>query len=353
MKNITKLFAVLVSSIVLVGNAVAGEMSVTGSAKASYRIGGTDLNGGKAIGVANELTVSASGEMDNGFTWNYAVDLDGTNTANDDTQLTIGTPYGTIGFFASEGGLSTEYSNLTGAMGAGSDYANISGDDIDREGYDVADYGNIQYHLPAGLLPYGITAKVGYAPNTASSGTGASYKATGAVNTATLGGAVTGYQVTAAPIDGLSIAGDLHQTSNQVGTSGSNGMEEGISANLGAKYTVGQFTVGYYEGGYQDAVASGELKIYEKDGFSLQFDATDALAFSFSNEEITRRTRVAVANGNTAGTTTNVTNEVDSMQVAYTMGGMTIGLTKVEESAVDFTAATSDENTIVSVAVAF
>ena len=32
MKNITKLFAVLVSSIVLVGNAVAGEMSVTGSA---------------------------------------------------------------------------------------------------------------------------------------------------------------------------------------------------------------------------------------------------------------------------------------------------------------------------------
>ena len=131
MKTITKLFAVLVASIVLVGNAVAGEMSVTGSAKASYVIGGNSPNAGKGIGVANELTVSASGEMDNGFTWNYAVDLDEASNLNDDTKLTIGTPYGTIGFFASEGGLSTEYSNISGALGAGSDYAGISDTDVD------------------------------------------------------------------------------------------------------------------------------------------------------------------------------------------------------------------------------
>jgi hypothetical protein len=352
MKNITKLFAVLVSSIVLVGNAIAGEMSVTGSAKASYRIGGEDLNGGKAIGVANELTVSASGELDNGFTWNYAVDLDDANAVNDDTQLTIGTPYGTIGFFASEGGLSTEYSNLTGALGAGSDYANISGSDIDREGYDVSDYGNIQYHTPADLLPFGIAAKIGYAPNMANTGAGASYKAVGSTQLTTqdLGGALTGLQVSAAPIDGLSIAGDIHQTKNQTGTT--TATEEGISANLGAKYTMGQFTVGYYEGGYQDAVAAGELIIYEKDGYSLQFDATDSLSFSISQEEISKGTRVDVANGASAGTKTIVTNEIDSVQVAYTMGGLTLGLARVDESNIDF-GSTTDENTILSVAVAF
>ena len=49
MKTITKLFAVLVSSIVLVGNAVAGEMSVTGSAKASYVISGNDANAEKLV----------------------------------------------------------------------------------------------------------------------------------------------------------------------------------------------------------------------------------------------------------------------------------------------------------------
>jgi hypothetical protein len=190
MKNITKLFAVLVSSIVLVGNVVAGEMTVTGSANASYVIGGNDANAGKGIGVANELTVSASGETDNGFTWNYAVDLDEANTLNDDTQLTISTPYGTIGFFASEGGLSTEYANITGALGAGGDYAKISDVDVDWEGLDVSSYVNIQYHTPADLLPFGVQAKIGYAPNTAQTGKGASFKAEGAQNTAASGRSV-------------------------------------------------------------------------------------------------------------------------------------------------------------------
>ena len=48
----------------------------------------------------------------------------------------------------------------------------------------------------------------------------------------------------------------LAQTSNETGVAIST--EEGVSANLGAKYTMGQVTVGYVEGGYQPAVASGE-----------------------------------------------------------------------------------------------
>ena len=351
MKTITKLFAVLVSSIVLVGNAVAGEMTVTGSAKASYVIGGNDANAGKGVGVANELTVSASGEMDNGFTWKYAVDLDEASTLNDDSQLTIGTPYGTIGFFASEGGLSTEYSNLSGALGAGSDYAGISGTTVDREGYDVSDYANLQYHTPADLLPFGIKAMVGYAPNIAQTGKGASYKSEGAANTAASGRAVEQLKVTATPIDGLTVTGDVAQTTGQEkGTSKTH--DEGASGNLGVKYTAGRFTLGYYEGGYNDATTTSETIIYEKEGYSLQFDATDELSFSFSNEEIDQGTRAAVANGSTAGTKTNVVNDMDSIQIAYTMGGMTLGIAKIEESNIDF-GSTSDDKTVISVAVSF
>ena len=350
MKTITKLFAVLVSSIVLVGNAVAGEMTVTGSAKASYVIGGNDANAGKGVGVANELTVSASGETDNGFTWKYAVDLDEASTLNDDSQLTIGTPYGTIGFYASEGGLSTEYSNLSGAMGAGSDYANISGSTIDREGYDVADYANIQYHTPADLLPFGIAAKVGYAPNIADTGKGASYKAAGSINTAALGRAVEQLQISAAPIDGLSIKGDVARTTGQEGNVTT--ADEGVSANLGAKYTMGQFTVGYYQGGYNDATSTAETVIYEKDGYSVQFDVNDSLSISYGEEDLEQQTRAKVADTATAGTKTSVTNNIESLQLAYTTGGMTVGITRVEESKIDFGTA-SDENTILSVAVSF
>ena len=351
MKNITKLFAVLVSSIVLVGNVVAGEMTVTGSAKASYVIGGNDANAGKGIGVANELTVSASGETDNGFTWKYAVDLDEASTLNDDSKLTIGTPYGTIGFFASEGGLSTEYSNITGAVGKGSDYAAISGSTIDREGYDVSDYANIQYHTPADLLPFGLQAKLGYAPNTAQTGKGASYKAEGAQNTAATGRAVEQLQISAAPYEGLKVTGDVARTTGQeAGTSKTH--DEGVSANLGAKYTAGRFTLGYYEGGYNDATSTSETIIYEKEGYSLQFDATDELSFSFSNEEIDQGTRAAVANGSAAGTKTHVVNEMDSIQIAYTTGGISLGLTKIEESNVDF-GSTSDDKTVLSVGISF
>ena len=40
------------------------------------------------------------------------------------------------------------------------------------------------------------------------------------------------------------------------------------------------------------------------------------------------------------------------MQIAYTMGGLTLGVAKVEESNIDF-GSTSDDKTVISVAVSF
>ena len=248
MKNITKLLAVLVSSIMFVSNAVAGEMTVTGSAKASIRTGGEDRNSGKSIGVANELTVSASGELDNGYTWKYAVDLDEASTLNDDTQLTIGTPYGTIGFFASEGGLSTELKFGIGAMGTGADYANTM-TNIGR-GYDVSSDPHFAYHTPAGLLPFGIEAAIGYAPNTPD-GQGNDYKSTGAVGDASADGTnATQYQITAKPIDGLSLAADYFTVG---GTTGTN-IQEDEAGGFAVAYQLGNIEVGYKERYYAPAI---------------------------------------------------------------------------------------------------
>ena len=47
MNKLTKIFLVVITSISLSFSAIAGELSVTGSAKASYVIGGTDENVGK------------------------------------------------------------------------------------------------------------------------------------------------------------------------------------------------------------------------------------------------------------------------------------------------------------------
>ena len=89
MNKITKMIVVLASSLGIAFSATAGELAVSGSAKASYLInGGGGNNDDVGLGITNELMFKASGELDNGFTWNYHTELDpngGGTTDNDDT----------------------------------------------------------------------------------------------------------------------------------------------------------------------------------------------------------------------------------------------------------------------------
>ena len=182
MKNITKTLLVLVSALSISFAATAGELSVSGSAKASYVIGGADEAQSKGLGVGNELNATASGEMDNGWTWSYSTELDpadGGAASNDDSQLVIGMgDMGTIGFFDSEGGLSQELGYGIGALGTGYDWGATM---TVQAGLDVSSHPNVQYHLPADVLPFGMTAKVGYVPNMAD-GQGNSFKNSGPIN---------------------------------------------------------------------------------------------------------------------------------------------------------------------------
>ena len=184
MKNILKTIAVLVSSSLISLSAVAGELSVTGSATATYVISGGKNNDNKGIGISNELMFSASGELDNGFTWKYHTELDmadGGAASNDDTAVVFGlNDLGTLGIYDAEGGLSTETGYGIGAVGVGQDYANT----MTRIGMgtDVSADPHIAYSTPADLLPFGLSASVGYAPNT-SDGQGNSAKSTGGSQT--------------------------------------------------------------------------------------------------------------------------------------------------------------------------
>ena len=70
MNKIANKIVVLISSLFLSVNAFAGELTVTGSANASYVInGGSVNNNDKGLGISNELKFGASGELDNGYTW--------------------------------------------------------------------------------------------------------------------------------------------------------------------------------------------------------------------------------------------------------------------------------------------
>jgi outer membrane protein OmpU len=363
MKNILKTIAVLVSASLISVAAKAGELTVTGSAKASYMShGGNDT--GKAIGISNELNFTASGELDNGFTWTYHTELDpadGGAASNDDTAIVIGMgDLGTIGLYDAEGGLSTELGWGIGAVGVGADYANTM-TNIGRA-YDVSSDPHVTYTTAAGMLPFGIQAAIGFAPNTPD-GQSNSYKGGGAqVDAAAAGTNATQYKVTAAPIDGLKIGADYYETG---GNKVNNVSQHKSGGNVYAQYAMGNFKVGYTKGKLEPAKTTDKYgtdtadtatalggDAYESDGFGIEFAVNDQLSVSITEEDFTRVAKTMAATAST-NTRSEVTSSQTTIMAAYNIGGATLGLSLIDTDNSDYTANRDETKTIVSLALAF
>jgi len=363
MKNILKTIAVLVSASLISVVAKAGELAVSGSAKASYVINGGQTTTGKALGISNELMFKASGELDNGFTWNYHTELDmadGGAASNDDTALVIGLgDLGKLGLYDAEGGLSTELAWGIGAMGVGADYANTM-TNIGR-GYDVSADPHVAYYTPAGLIPFGIEAAVGYAPNTAD-GQGNSYKSAGIqADKALSGTTATQYRLTAAPIDGLKIGADYYEVGgNQLAT-----RQDKSGGNMYAQYAMGNFKVGITEGYVEtgliakttgvvaDTATALNAPRYNSSGMGVEFAVNDQLSISYTTEEFERVTTAPIVA--TASTTvkTTVASEQDTIMAAYNIGGATVGISLVDTDNSDYTTGKEETKTIFSLGMEF
>ena len=351
MKNITKTLLVLVSALSISFAAVAGEMSITGAAKASYVIGGSDDSQSKGLGISNELQAAASGELDNGFTWSYQMELDpagGGAVSNDDSQLIIGMgDKGTFAIYDSEGGLSKEVGYGVGALGVGTDYGNTM---TVSYGGDVSSYPNVQYHFPADLLPYGIGVKVGYAPNL-SDGAGNDFKSEGPQQTASLvGDTATHWQVTAAPVDGLGVGADYFTTDDGTATAQT---EE--SGNWYAKYAMGNFKVGYNKGYYAPALTDKDTAatMYENTAWGIEMAINDSWSVSFNDEDSEKTVNNAIAATASSKTKTKTTANMESWQVAYVMGGATLGVHIVEVSNADYTSGRDEKKSVFTIAMDF
>jgi len=353
MKNITKTLLVLVSSLSIAFAAQAGEVNLTGSAKASYTIGGTDDSMGKGIGISNELSAAASGELDNGMSWNWHIDLDpGASGAlvQDDAALVIDTNgMGKIGFFDGEGSLHSNLAWGVGAVGTGSDYAGTMtiqyGNDIDAET-------NIQYHTPADILPFGISAKVGYAPNVGDTTGGNDYKSSGGINPMAAGGnTLIQYRVDAAPIDGLSIGADY--ATEDGGDTGTAQSEE--SGAYYAKYAMGNFKVGYGKSLYAPSLIDKVSAVhkYETTSYGVEMAINEAVSVSYSVEKSDAETVNATAAGAAGTTKTNIEADIDSIQAAYVMGGATLGLAITETANADYVSGKDEKVTVFSIATEF
>ena len=363
MNKLTKLLFSVISSVAIATSAFAGELTVTGSAKATYTIlsnsGTTGSHGlGKGLGIANEFSLTASGELDNGMTWSYAQDIDGA-TVQDDASMSLGTDYGTFKVCISECGLSTKYAFDNSAYGVGSDTGYGGGStstgasaNTMQYGGNISSYNNVQYHLPADLLPYGMTFKYAITPAGASSGVNDSVHAVQG-HQATPGD-MTQMAATITPIDGFTISASYYDF-DELGTKNSKQTAEGGS--LAGNYSYGNLSIGYGQTRHVPNLRTGQsntaahVKGYENEAYSIGWAVNDSLSVSYTNEESER----IKAFDNVAGVrqNSNTTMEIDTIDLSYTVGGATIGLSQSETSLDSYTTGDEVTETILAVSMAF
>ena len=361
MKKIIAMLSVVLFSF---GVAKAGELSITGSAKASYAITSSDgtaakSDANKGLGISNEFTLGASGELDNGYTWTYAIDIDAVESGatNDDAKLTLTTPQGTIGMFLGEGALGVDNAGSQSVIARPSD---TSYDELMFDTFDIDGYDNIQYHTPAGMIPFGITAKIGYAPS--GNATAANdFTKTGAVNdrvatadtvitngvTADAGGSsVTHYQVKASEIpflDGLTVGADYFEASGVIGAS----QQAPESGAYYFTYAAGPAVIGYSESFYaaaMDNIITEQVEKIENKKYSIGFNVNDNLSISYEVEK---------SNPHLSKGSTSYEQEASGLQAAYTMGGMTLGVAMNDLENASYTNNKDIKDTVFTVEMAF
>ena len=369
MKTLKVLLVALTALSFSVAN--AGELSITGSAKASYSITSSDgasgvINQDKGLGVTNEFSLSATGELDNGMTWSYAQDIDGTTT-QDDAKLTLTGGFGTVGVFISEGGLDTDNTASQSVVSRPSDTSYNEGM-VDT--WDISGMNTLQYHTPAGLIPFGITAKIAYAPSMTSGIN--DYKATGAANAVTqvdpgdgagfwnsaaapltqtianMGDSATHYQVKIAEIpfiDGLTVGADYLDISGQLNSTA----QEAESGSYYATYAVGPVSLGYSK-----SYLATALKTHASTNFLESLEATKMSAAVNVNDELSISYEQEKSEPTLKESSTTVYDlESTGLQAAYTMGGMTLAIAMNDHENVQYSNGKDVKDTVFSVAMAF
>ena len=342
MKTIMKTLLVSIASLSLMFSVNAGEVTVNGTAKATYNISsGVQTDNG--IGITNELNFTASGEMDNGYTWSYSMELDPSTTGsgqanNDDTQLSLTmNDMGTIKVCVSECSNNKKYAWSADAYAIITD-TSLQESIVYPTGEDS--YATIQYHTPE--LIFGTTASLAFGQQKSDGQSGNA--------TATSGDSAEFYTIVSKPLDGLIISSSYMKVNKYGDGSTEEQIEQGGAAAI--KYNINNLSFGYGKSYKSPKTTLGitvsDIEYFENTGYSLGYAVNDSLSISYSSEVSDKVQRTSTDFTHTA--------KVKSLQAAYSLGGATLSLARSEYDNRDYRQHPrlgTTENTETIVAISF
>ena len=311
--NIKKIGLTALAGSLVATSAFAGSMSVSGGASFEVQhVNGGAANAGKAYSMGNSVTFTGSGELDNGLSITYSVELDrdagtGTNNPFDAHSVKVASDdFGTLTFSGHAG---------SSAQSAVDDMA--SGDIWDN-GFSATGAptsstsdNSIGYALPS--LMDGLAVNVSYVPHTSTQYEGTFDWAV----------AYTGFE-------GLTVG--YASSDNQAGVNLDND-----KSTVYAKYAVGGFTIGYQmsENDHDTKTSSQSSSSY-----GITYAVNDDLSVSVDRSTSDRDTQ---AND----------EETTSYQVSYTVGSMKVKAHLTKADNVGYSSTATDENKALAVSFSF
>jgi len=313
---------------VTLGSAVAGEMSVSGSINTTLKFGKGGGNTSRGLGSDKDVTFSGGGELDNGTTFSMSTTLLDNYELSGSTT-TISTPsLGSFQFGTSTGSAAYMYDEEVPVA-----YEQAS-DGIETPANKVGDFmdnNHVMYTSPTlDLMGASITAHVGYSPQASDSsvvdGGQPTYNETyGSGQEAGLTIAYEGLKL------GFYGAERENMTPDQ---SAQDDVRDEFNGAWYAKYSMGPVSIGYSETYFDagvvraiDTVDTAKTRrtaggIYEDEQMSIAFNVNDNMSISYTTAESTYDSQDDAKTSVT--TDDDITQEIDALQVAYSMGGMSI-----------------------------
>ena len=315
----------------------AGELTVTGGANLTYKTGNVDPMSnvsGKGFGADKDVAFTGNGELDNGITFSVFTATTDAQTDLSSGAISISTPsFGSFLFGHNSGAAHYKYdeevpqvyeqiSDVSGAILP----ANKVGDFMDNN--------HVTYTSPTfDLGGASITFDVGYASdaNDTETGDGGTPGGTGTFGTGQEAGVTIAY-------DALKLGFYGAERENKTVTAaGSDAVRDEFNGAWYVKYNFGPVQIGYSETYFDNGVSASGGPIatttaktlrgatmggfFEGQQIGIAFNVNDNLSISY-----TESTETYDAQSNVKGGTeiADVDQEVEAIQVAYSMGGMSI-----------------------------
>ena len=322
----------LATSMVASSAAYSADAVVSGSFGYTYASEGGNTSDTKGIGMRNKLNFNFSGEMDNGWSVNANTALlPGTfSTSSQSLQMTMG------------GAGKIVVGNGWGGLGAGFDAVTPTAYEEAHDGFATAstldslgtlmDNGGIMYYSPSFDVGSGMSVGLEYGYSPKGNDTYVSDGGAGTVSHSYISGQEAALRISG---NGLKAGAYVSEMERHAGSASDS---DPVDMTWFANYTVGSVSFGYQHGYIDRGAASGtgvattsaktlagSTGLFEAEQMSVAFNLNDNMTISYTDQEDTHDTQSSTVTG-------EVTMETQSINIAYTVGSMSIAMVSSDQS---------------------